>query len=259
MEKGTEILNELQIISPYLAGIGKVNVFQVPEHYFEELPKKILTNTFLHNDEKNKDQKVPEGYFDRLSDKILLKIKKEDIQSAKEEIRNISPILYSLKEKNVFTVPHGYFQNLEDSIQAKLNSGKAKIIPLSSVKKWWKYAAAAVIAGVITVGSLQIFNNKPNGDDGNSVLTASMNLPEYIKLSFQYKTPEQLDQGIASLSDDEIASYLENHGNIMDDSMLENGIDTTGLPDTEEYLMNDNTLNNFLNSIDSTSSNTNVQ
>ena len=257
MEKGSEILNELQIISPYLAEIGKVNVFQVPENYFEELPIKALTNIFLHIDEKNSDQQVPEGYFDRLSDKILLKIRKEDQQSAKEEISIISPILSSLKDKNVFTVPHGYFEKLGDSVHAKLKPGEAKIIPLSTVKKWWKYAAAAVIAGALTVGSFQIFNNKSNREDGNSVLTAS--IPDYIKLSFQYKTPEQLDQGIASLSDDEIATYLEKHGNIMDDEMLTNDIDANELPSPDDYLIDDSTLNNFLNTITPQDSNKNTQ
>ena len=260
MEKASEILSELQIISPHLAGIENVNVFQVPEHYFDELPAKILTTIFLHQDgTNNNDQQVPDGYFDELSNKILLKIKNADVESAEEETRNISPVLFSLKDKNVFKVPRGYFENLGNSIHTKLNSGKAKVIPFSSGKKRWKYAAAAVIAGGITFGTFQVFNNKSVNNGANKVLTASVNIPDYIKLSFQYKTPEQLDEGIESLSDDEIAAYLVNHGSMMDDDTLAKDIDPNDLPSTEDYLMNDSTLSDFLNTIDTPDSNTNTQ
>ena len=260
MEMKSEILEELKNISPHLAEMGKVNVFHVPDNYFQELPNKLLTSIFLHLDEKNnKDQQVPRGYFDELSNKILLKIKNTEIESAEKEISDISPVLYSLKNKNVFTVPQGYFEDLKNAIQDKLDLESAKIIPFRTGKKWWKYAAAAIIAGGITVGSLQIFNSKSNHENGNSILTASMNMPDYIKLSFQYKTPEQLNEGIESLSDDEIAAYLEKHGNIMDDEMLTKDIDPNELPSTDDYLIDDNTLNNFLDSTGLKGSNLNTQ
>lgn len=259
MEKVSEILKELQTISPFLAEMEKVNVFHVPEQYFNELSNKIVTTVFLHQDEKSKGQEVPEGYFDGLSSKILARIKNSVIESAEDEIKTISPFLYSIKDKNVFRVPGNYFENLSDKITHRLNDNKAKIIPISLGRKWWKYAAAAVVAAGITIGSFQIFNNKPATENGSKVLTASTTIPDYIKLSSQYKTPEELENGIASLSVDEIASYLENHGTIMDDDILAKDIDPEGLPNTEDYLMNDSTLNDFLNTIDSPASNTNTQ
>ncbi len=188
----------------------------------------------------------------------MQRIKNSDFESAEDEIKKISSVLYSIKDAHVFRVPEKYFENIGDKITDKLNGRKAKVIPISSGGKWWKYAAAAVVAGGITIGSLQIFHHESAADNGNQVLTASAIIPDYIKSSLQYKTPEELENGIASLSVDEIASYLETHGNIIDDGTLEKGIDTTGLPDTEDYLMNDNTLNNFINSIDSKSSDTNT-
>ncbi|HET7119230.1 MAG TPA: hypothetical protein VFI29_22235 [Hanamia sp.] len=259
MEKALEILKELQNISPSLAEIVKVNVFHVPDHYFEEIPNKVLTTVFLHQDEKITDQKVPEGYFDDLSNKILARIRNSNIESAEDEIRAISPILFSIKDKNVFTVPENYFENLKGKIIDKLSDREAKVISISSGRKWWKYAAAAVVAGGITIGSWQIFNNRSTTENGDKVLTTSAKIPDYIKLSFQYKTPEQLENGIASLSNNEIATYLEKHGNIMDDDILANDIDPNELPDTKDYLMNDNTLNNFLNAIDLHDSNKNIQ
>lgn len=259
MDKSTEILNELKDISPSLAEMERVNVFQVPDDYFTELDKRIFTTIFLHQDEKNKDREAPEGYFEGLSGKILARIKNAEIESVEEEIKSISPVLLSLKNINVFQAPLDYFENLDDDIKSKLENNKAKVISIGTGRKWWKYAAAAIIAGGITIGSLQIFKNQNAPDYNKQILTASANMPAYIKQSLQYNTPEQLDKGISSLSDNEIADYLEKHGTIMDDELLTKDLDPTELPDVDDYLINDNTLNDFLNTIDVKSLNKNTQ
>ena len=51
------------------------------------------------------------------------------------------------------------------------------------------------------------------------------------------------------LSDDEIAKYLEKNGNIMDEENISKNMDTTGLPSPEDYLIDENALNNYLNDV----------
>ncbi len=255
MNSSTDILNELKSISPFLAGLEKINVFSVPNGYFDELTERLITYTLINNDEpinfnKNETLKVPEGYFDTLSDKILSKIKNREIENADTEIEKLSPLLFSLKDKNVFTVPLDYFENVTGDIIHKINKKPAKIVSFSKARTWWKYAAAAVITGAIAVSSLQIFNSSPDMQKNNSVVTESSGLPDYIKSSFQYKTPEQVDAGISTLSDDAIANYLEKHGSIMDNEELSNDLDTKDLPTTTDYLTDENALNNYLNTID---------
>ncbi len=245
--KSTDILNELKTVSPFLANLQKVNVFEVPRDYFTRLDKKILTSVFLHQDEKNPLQQVPAGYFDSLSDKILSKIKTESSQNAIEETKQISPALHYLKEENVFSVPENYFDNLSTRILHKLHPENAKVVSINRVQKWWRYAAAAVIAGVVAISSLQIFNQKT----GKEKIAAS-----YIQVAQQYKTPQKLDEGIASLSADEIAKYLEKTGTVLDEDALVKDTDTMNLPSTTDYLTDENALDNFLNSINSKSTNT---
>ena len=256
MKKSTEILDELRSISPVLAEIEKVNVFHVPEGYFIGLDEKIATNVFLNQDEKNSFQKVPEGYFDSLSANILSRIKEEE--SAENEIKSISPALHYLKEEKIFTVPEGYFDDLSDRILNKINGKNAKVVSFVSAKKWWKYAAAAIVAGIITITSLQIFKT-PNSDSGKNMATASENVPAYVQLASKYKTPSQLDRGIASLTDDEIAKYLEKNTTILDDEALTKNTDTKELPTPDDYLIDDNALNNYLQKINAESSNKNTQ
>ncbi len=254
MNQSTEILNELRSISPFLASIERINVFEVPDGYFNDLCDRITTYTLLKDEEinfsKNETLQVPEGYFDTLSDHILAKIKSGEAEDVNQELKTLSPVLFLLKGKNVFTVPLDYFENISDKVISKLNRKPAKIISISKAKNWWKFVAAAVLTGAIAISSLQIFNSSPNMQKSNSVVTESGSLPGYIQSSFQYKTPEQVDEGIATLSDDEIIKYLEKHGNILDNEILLNGVDTKELPATTDYLTDDNALSNYLNKID---------
>jgi hypothetical protein len=247
MEKSEEILNELKAISPVLAEIDKTNVFRVPEGYFDDFDEKITTVVFLHQDKKNNFQKVPEGYFDSLSSTIISRIKNED-ENADNEIKLISPALYYLKEEKVFSIPDGYFDNLSDKILYRINHQDAKIISLAPVKKWWRYAAAAVVAGIITITSIQVFN-KPGSNVTKPVIAVSTAIPGYVQLATQYKTTKQLNAGIASLSDDEIAKYLEKNTTILDDDALINNTSTKELPTPGDYLIDDNALNNYLQKI----------
>ncbi len=86
MKKSEEISVELMNISPTLSQIEKVNVFAVPEGYFDGLEEKIATTVFLQQEKKEPFQKVPDGYFDSLSSRILSKIKEEE-ESAEAEIK----------------------------------------------------------------------------------------------------------------------------------------------------------------------------
>ncbi|MGH2646860.1 MAG: hypothetical protein ACRDE8_04800, partial [Ginsengibacter sp.] len=94
MKNSEEILNELMAISPFLAGLEKVNVFGVPEGYFDELQFRITNYAILNttspveNIVKRNLQQVPDRYFDNLSDSILAKIKAFYSESAKKELRD---------------------------------------------------------------------------------------------------------------------------------------------------------------------------
>ena len=258
MDKQTEINIELKTISPFLANMKKVNVFQIPENYFSDLDAKILTNIFLQRDEKYHLQKVPKGYFESLSDQIISRIKEEKTGSAADEIKSISPALFYLKEEPVFAVPEDYFDDLSDQILDKIKGEKAKVISISSARKWWKYTAAAVVAGAVTVSSLQLFHHNSVSENPKETITASATIPGYIQQSSKYKTPEELKAGIASLNDEEIVNYLESTGSILDEETITKNLDTKELPDENDYLIDENTLNKFLNS-DAQSLNKNTQ
>lgn len=254
MKKSEEILKELKSISPMLAEMEDINVFQVPEGYFVDLDVRIaayamLSDTFVTDSiSKRNIQKVPEGYFDNLSDSILNKIKIAYPETAAEELEKLSPTLFAVKDINVFTVPNGYFESFENEILGKLNKKEpAKVVSINKRSSWFRYAAAAIVTGAIAFGSLEIFNSSHKGSNTGDASSGAV--AETIKNSFQYKNSDEVNAGIAKLSDADIIKYLEKNGNMMDNAVLVNDIDVSEMPDQTDYLQDANTLNTYLNKI----------
>ncbi len=129
MENRIDILNELKGLSPVIADMEKVNVFTVPDGYFEMLGENILMNVkeetgaLLGSIVNQSSMQVPEGYFENLADSILSKIKIQD--DTLTELKELSPMLYNIPNKNVFTVPQGYFENLTNKILSNTGEDNA--------------------------------------------------------------------------------------------------------------------------------------
>jgi FlaG/FlaF family flagellin (archaellin) len=74
---------------------------------------------------------VPEGYFESLAGNILNKIKAADTAAA--ELKELSPILYSIPNKNVFTVPQGYFESLAGNVLQTINTEDNALVELNTL------------------------------------------------------------------------------------------------------------------------------
>ncbi len=124
METNDDISAELASISKLVAGIGKKNVFTVPEGYFDSISTTVLAclaeeNSLARHSPGTSGWAVPEGYFDLLAGSILDKIKSAGDPAA-EETWELSPLLYSLRSMNVFEVPAGYFEQLPGDLCEKI-------------------------------------------------------------------------------------------------------------------------------------------
>src|ERR1700690_1063717 len=196
---------ELRNLSPMLYSLKDKNVFTVSAGYFDTLSNSILAKVKENYVESAEEElhnlspmlyslkgehilTVPAGYFTNLSDQILAKAKVTYTESAEEELRNLSPLLYSIKGENVLTVPVGYFESLAENVTKKLMP-PAKVVTMKKRTSWLKYAAAAIITGIITVTSFELFKGSSHNSYGLS------SLPSYFKASYQYKTEADLNAG----------------------------------------------------------------
>jgi hypothetical protein len=252
MKHSVEIVNELFQISPLLAGLDKTNLFSIPEGYFNNLPSDILRQlktdrSISFSGLEETILTVPEGYFENLSADILNKIKALEKNRTSLELKELSPVLYSLKDKKVFLVPHGYFDQLSDDIFHKINRPQAKVISINQRNTVWKIGVAAMITGVIAVSSLWISQK--------SIDTTGLALKEASVITPIYNNEEQVNEGIAKLSDDDIIKYLQITGNDTDNESLTASFEEKELPAQQDYLLDEKTLQNYLDKIETNFSN----
>jgi hypothetical protein len=142
--------------------------------------------------------RVPPGYFEHFAEALLLKIRGEE-ESPEAELRAISPLLASLDRRTPYRVPDHYFNEFragkegsetgntapvkEVSSESTLEIPALKTVPLRSFNRFLRYAAAALIIGAIATGAF---------------------------FALHKSSPDPLI-ALTSVSDQEMANYLENH------------------------------------------------
>jgi hypothetical protein len=194
-------------VSPVLTGIAH-KAYEVPQGYFEGLAETILNRVktldslsakeeleslspLLSKIDKQIPFSVPAGYFDDLTGNVVAGTKAIDLVN--EELENLSPVMSSLKTENVYKVPAQYFESLPTTILAKAKAQKpAKVVSMNIGKKMMRYAAAAVVAGVVITAGL-LFMNRQNPSTALA----------------EQKIQQETLNNVKGLSDDEIFSFLE--------------------------------------------------
>lgn len=282
MENRTDILNELREISETLAVMEKVNVFTVPEGYFESLPTDILLGIhtesgILNQVSTEQSAPVPEGYFENLAGSILGKIKAQE-----SETDTLPVVLTGIQSKSIFEVPEGYFETLAGSILANIKTAEtddaaAEIRALSpllySIQNEPVFEVPAGYFEGLPETVLNTVNPQAKVVGMKRYTTAffkyavaaaftglmalsifkftgnadkKIEEPAYVKIGLQIK---DVDQELAKISDDDIVKYLEANGTDVKTAMVANSIDQNELPSEEDYLLDEKALDKYLSSI----------
>jgi hypothetical protein len=198
MDLENNILEELLEISPLLVSIGHHNVYTVPTGYFDGLTNKITAqakdDSTLQMNISN-PFRVPVGYFDGLANNILFKIKARSENEVFTELEEIAPLLNTIDKRNIYTVPPAYFESFSSKAPAEKPQPARVFNMLHAVRKRFSYAVAAAVVGVLlTVAFLYKNNNAlPVSDPSASANTSDVK------------------ERISTLSDAEIANYLDTH------------------------------------------------
>ena len=224
MNHKKNILDELNHVAPALIPLRGKNVFRVPEQYFDVFPRQVI-DQISHEPLLNKPvYRVPEGYFEGLAGKVMDKIQEEAASAGKAKD------LWELAgRKNPFSLPEGYFEQLPQAIVRRV--APAKVVPIR--RRIYRIAVAAMVAAVVLLGI--VYYLQPNSPEVPAVA--------------RYDSPEKLETGLSQLTDEEIVNYLENYGNILDNSALIRDTEE-GLPRVTDYFLDDETLENYLNDIE---------
>ncbi|RYY70221.1 MAG: hypothetical protein EOO13_07230 [Chitinophagaceae bacterium] len=184
---------------------------------------------------------VPDGYFETLADSIMQRISDETGSDVMRETNSISPVLAAIGNKNVFRVPEHYFETLSISRNTEI-SAPAKLVRMTPRRAILKYAAAAVITGLLATSAFFAFNKNENEGELNAVV---------MKEAESIIDNKSFDKELASLNDADIVNFLESKGQDVDAALVASLTeDTKALPEAADYLINENTLDEVLKDLD---------
>jgi hypothetical protein len=188
MNNRIDIQNELKELNSQLPFEKGPEVYSVPQGYFEDFAASVLERLKTENTSSASEEleilapflaripktipfSVPEGYFTHTTEELSDWVKED----------NLPEILQSGREMP-YQVPVGYFETLPGIMLKKVNPVEAKVIPISSSRKWMRYAVAALIAGAISVSSILYFGNNQSIDPASQphewVETKLKNVPD---------------------------------------------------------------------------------
>jgi hypothetical protein len=219
---------------------SKQTPYSTPAGYFNDLPEQILKRIKASESDNAADElaslspllskiskevpyAVPAGYFDTLEKKLAQIITGDKDQTAPEELDSIAPLLSGLKNKTTYTVPTGYFENLQPAIAKENKIRETKVISITS-RKWFRYAAAALVIGfVATIGLLLL--NKPKILDPteksfawvqkNMKKVSTDEINEFVELASagatdiaKTETKDEINNLLKDVSDKEIQDFL---------------------------------------------------
>jgi hypothetical protein len=192
------IQNELQALGCTSLANKLSTPYKAPAGYFNALAVTIVSqlvhNPFSPAEElsglapmlaatavKQSPYKVPEHYFDNLAGEILQNIDK-------------LPVLEQPLAQNKTAVPTGYFDTLADNILTKVKAAETPVVPLQSRKRnWIKYAAAAVLIGLITLTGINFFTSAPPKEAEAVATTVDIQVSKALQ-----SVPENALEGIVN-------------------------------------------------------------
>lgn len=241
MNTKENILNELKEISAVVATVPFINVFTVEGDYFSTLQPIVMarinaemTNTSQHN------FRVPEGYFENLSENIFKRIRAGENEVALE-LEDISPLIAGISNKETYTAPKGYFDGL--TFISEIKTQPAKIVRMSRARAVFKYAAAAVITGLLGLSIINITDNNTTGPQ--EVITGQT--ASILKDANAIIKAGSFDETLQTVSDKEIEKYLQQNGQDVNAALVASSTDDADkLPEAADYLLDENVLENYL-------------
>lgn len=145
------------------------------------------------------------------------------------------------ENKTAYTVPHNYFDEINCKIAAKIPA-ESKTSVRKIQKKWWQMAAAAIIIGIITLASFQIFSLNQSEKRDNAAVNFAQQKIQSIEtdqlagflgtsdsifssqtVTSSTKSPANsvdLNQLLKKISDKDLKKFLDETGDENDDFLL---------------------------------------
>ncbi|WP_207511849.1 hypothetical protein [Longitalea luteola] len=199
--------DELEVLSPLLSQIGKQMPFSTPAGYFDELGENAVAGA-------------------------------QAIEFVNGELENLSPLMKGLNRIQVYEAPAGYFEQLPGQVLKAVKAQQpAKVVSMRFTRRVLRYAAAAVMAGlIITAGWLYLGNGNKTTDKAAPAVAAQLDniSDEMLEKYLENQTPapsetviaattaaDEIDASdmkdmLADVTDEDLQQYLEKYSTVKD-------------------------------------------
>ena len=242
MKTKEKILQELKEIAPKLASLDNENAISVPENYFVNFKSTIIEKAKLSgvNEElkaispelakieKRNTVKVPVGYFASLPTEFLQQIRKEEVVA---ELKQIAPALLQIEKENAFEISTNYFKNFPQQMMKTVAAQE---------KSKTKAATPALFSGLSNaLENLAQYIFKPKYSFAFAGTAATVIIA--VMMFTKVEQCNDLDCKMASLTDEEINTYLDGNADIYTDEIFEatDEATTTKTTDFESEMLKD--------------------
>jgi hypothetical protein len=204
--------------------------YKVPVGYFDALSEMILERISIGLPNKVHVFEVPENYFEQFPDAILRAVRHVEVS---DELQEVAPFLQSIPKTNPYQTNTAPVLDIQAMITEKAVTDTGKVIAMPAIRKspWIRFAAAAVMIGVLVTAAF-IYN-------GNQTIE-SVNTDQYAQMD--------VSNEISKLSEDELTNYLTSAEKLVIATADRESLQIDELPDVNDHLdyMSDDELNQYL-------------
>lgn len=212
MKRNEEIMKELSSISQVVADIPFRANLSVPDDYFDLLS----SQTLLHVAGQSNTFSIPENYFNDLPLQMMQKIASHKGQQMP------------------YQLPDNYFDTVGVQVMDKL---KQEQKDRTIIRLFTRWSIAAALTGLLGWGLISIYQSAFQ----ENMLPAE--LAEAHKIIQQQSFEKELDL----LDEKTVVNYLNQTGHDLESALVASFTEEyNNLPNAEDYMLDESTLNNYL-------------
>ena len=124
---------------------------------------------------------------------------------------------------------------------------KAKVIKMNPLLSVFKYAAAAVITGLLGISIINLTDNEKTVTNNPVIQTASVAKTENVmKTANEILQKGSFENEFNTITDKDIEQYLTQSGQDVHAALVASSTDDAALPEATDYLLDENTLDEYL-------------
>lgn len=221
MNPDNNILQELNEISPLVAGIPKITPYKTTEGYFESARMELLSRSGIGN-----PYQISNQYFEAFPNILLQTLENESGLSLPRD---------TFSQNNPFHIPDNYFADFETKLISQLPKHASKGV-VKRMNNWKIWSAAACLTGLLGLALFFETNHGNKNEDWKLSWKEAKSIME----------KGNLEQEFNQVNPEELATFLIDQGHDVDAAVMACVAEESDNDEEWIYLQNEKEIEAFL-------------